>query len=193
MGPNGRLTCKHCKTLGYCSELGYCSSCQEAGIKVLEDQKKFSHYPLSAKATGYNAAILKLTHQDIAKLVGLDESHIISDMIYDDTDRSRRTLRVIVQGPKMYEVHAGNELPWIDLVEVYERIGDPNLIRTTLSFTNVFTIKYKGEVFTTKLPLSIKALSDMMAFFANPHGRGEVVVETVEEKHDGSEPRITLG
>ena len=128
----------------------------------------------------HNAAILRLTHRALAKMIGLDEDHIISDVIYDDSDRSKRTVRVVIQGPKLYDNCEGCELPWIDITELYERIGDPNLITTTLSFENAFTIRYKGEVFECKLPISIKILSDMMAFFANPHGKKEVKVEMVK-------------
>jgi hypothetical protein len=122
MGPGGTSICKHCKILAVCSGGGYCTSCVKAGIKALEAMKEFSHYPLGARGTGYNAAILRLSHQNMARLLGLDDNHIISDMIYDNTDRSRRTLRIIIQGPGLYVNHEGAELPWIDLQELRERI-----------------------------------------------------------------------
>jgi len=122
MGPSGTSTCKHCKALTICGDEGYCGTCTRAGIKALDAMKEFSHYPLGARGTGYNAAILRLSHHKIAKLLGLDDNHIISDIIYDDNDRSRRTLRVVIQGPGLYDNCEGCELPWIDLQELRERI-----------------------------------------------------------------------
>jgi hypothetical protein len=172
--------------------MGYCYHCRKLAMQVLESKDRDPYSaPARGTGTGRNASILRVTYRLLENIIGLyDDEHYIVDILSDTSDRSCRTFRVVIQGPKMHQNFEGAELPWIDVQDLYERIGDPNLIRTTLSFDNTFTIRYKGEIFTCKLPITIKTLSDMMVFFANPHGGGEVL-ETREVQVD-SEPRISF-
>ena len=118
---------------------------------------------------GYQAAALRLSMSELGKLIGLPDDHSVVDIIYKDADRMTRTVSVVIEGPSMYDNYEKCEMPWVDLHQLYERIGDPNKITTTLSFENVFTITYKGEKFTTEFPLTLDALSKVLAFLANPY------------------------
>lgn len=130
------------------------------------------------------ASALRLSMAELGRLLGLPKNHSVTDVIYNDADRMKRTVSVVVEGPKMYENFDKCEIPWIGLRELYERIGDPNKITTTLSFENAFTINYKGQKFECKFPLTLAVLSDILAFLANPYG--EDVVKKVKVQGDSS-------
>ena len=123
MGPNGTRTCKRCHTLGHCDDMGHCFSCRKKAIEALERQDKCPYYaPPRGTGTGRNASILKITYQFLEAVIGLDENHFVVDVICESTDRSRRTFRAVIQGPKMHHNFEGAELPWISVEELRERI-----------------------------------------------------------------------
>lgn len=137
---------------------------------------------------GFKGAALRLSMSELGKLIGLPEDHEVIDIIYNEQDRMRRTISVVIRGPDLFDNYQQCEIPWIDLQSLYERTGDPNKITTTLSFNNVFTIRYKGEEFTTKFPLTIGVLSDILTFLANPAAK----LQIIETKESTSEPPVSL-
>jgi len=128
------------------------------------------------------ASALRLSMAELGRLIGLPKNHTVTDVIYNDADRMRRTISVVIEGPKMYQNYDKCEIPWVGLNDLYDKIGDPNKITTTLSFENAFTINYKGEKFECKFPLTLAVLSDILAFLANPSGEG--VVKETKVKND---------
>jgi hypothetical protein len=69
----------------------------------------------------YQANIIRVTLDLLGDLLGLPEGHKAVDVLYEPSDRSQRTFRVIVEGPGCHRVPEGNEIPWSSLVEIHER------------------------------------------------------------------------
>lgn len=119
MGPGGTWSCKGCARLTSTGDQGFCSSCIKEGLELLEARRKEN---AAAAKDKYNAAVLRLSFRLLDRLLGLDSKHQVVDVVFTDADRTRRTVRVVVQGPGMYENMECMELPQIGLEEMMERI-----------------------------------------------------------------------